>query len=253
MLLVVLSLFSRGRGEGLPFIWRIDACGRIFPNLSAAFPALMRKVYVWMALALVITGLTAYGVATSPGLLMALATNRILFFGLIIAEFALVIGISGAINRLSLATATLMFVLYSVVNGATLSLIFVIYTMSSISSVFFITAGTFAVMALIGYTTKTDLSSMGKLLFMALIGIIIASVVNIFLKSTGLELIVSYVGVLVFVGLTAYDTQKIKRMLLEAGDTGETAQKIALLGALSLYLDFVNLFLYLLRIFGDRK
>ncbi len=221
--------------------------------MSAAFPALMRKVYVWMALALVITGLTAYGVATSPGLLMALATNRILFFGLIIAEFALVIGISGAINRLSLATATLMFVLYSVVNGATLSLIFVIYTMSSISSVFFITAGTFAVMALIGYTTKTDLSSMGKLLFMALIGIIIASVVNIFLKSTGLELIVSYVGVLVFVGLTAYDTQKIKRMLLEAGDTGETAQKIALLGALSLYLDFVNLFLYLLRIFGDRK
>ncbi|MBP3512213.1 MAG: Bax inhibitor-1/YccA family protein [Prevotella sp.] len=221
--------------------------------MSAAFPALMRKVYVWMALALVITGLTAYGVATSPGLLMTLATNRILFFGLIIAEFALVIGISGAINRLSLATATLMFVLYSVVNGATLSLIFVIYTMSSISSVFFITAGTFAVMALIGYTTKTDLSSMGKLLFMALIGIIIASVVNIFLKSTGLELIVSYVGVLVFVGLTAYDTQKIKRMLLEVGDTGETAQKIALLGALSLYLDFVNLFLYLLRIFGDRK
>ena len=218
--------------------------------MSAAFPALMRKVYVWMALALVITGLTAYGVATSPGLLMTLATNRILFFGLIIAEFALVIGISGAINRLSLATATLMFVLYSVVNGATLSLIFV---MSSISSVFFITAGTFAVMALIGYTTKTDLSSMGKLLFMALIGIIIASVVNIFLKSTGLELIVSYVGVLVFVGLTAYDTQKIKRMLLEVGDTGETAQKIALLGALSLYLDFVNLFLYLLRIFGDRK
>lgn len=221
--------------------------------MSAAFPALMRKVYVWMALALVITGFTAYGVATSPGLLMALATNRILFFGLIIAEFALVIGISGAINRLSLATATLMFVLYSVINGATLSLIFVIYTMSSISSVFFITAGTFAVMALIGYTTKTDLSSMGKLLFMALIGIIIASVVNIFLKSTGLELIVSYVGVLVFVGLTAYDTQKIKRMLLEVGDTGETAQKIALLGALSLYLDFVNLFLYLLRIFGDRK
>ncbi|MBO5187005.1 MAG: Bax inhibitor-1/YccA family protein [Prevotella sp.] len=222
-------------------------------ELSAAFPALMRKVYTWMALALVITGFTAYGIANSPGMLMTIATNRILFFGLIIAEFALVIGLSAAINRLSLTMATLMFVLYSVINGATLSFIFVLYTMSSISSVFFITAGTFAVMAFIGYTTKTDLSSMGKFLFMALIGIIIASVVNIFLKSTGLELIVSYIGVLVFVGLTAYDTQKIKNMLWTAGDTGETAQKIALIGALSLYLDFVNLFLHLLRILGDRK
>lgn len=221
--------------------------------VSAALPALMRKVYVWMAMALVITGLTAYSVATSPALLMAIATNRILFFGLIIAEFALVIGISAAINRLSLPVATLMFVLYSVVNGATLSLIFALYTLSSVANVFFITAGTFAVMAFIGYTTKTDLSSMGKILLMALIGIIIASVVNIFLKSTGLELILSYIGVLVFVGLTAYDTQKIKNMLMEVADTGETAQKLALLGALSLYLDFVNLFLYLLRIFGDRK
>lgn len=221
--------------------------------VSAALPALMRKVYVWMAMALVITGLTAYSVATSPALLMAIATNRILFFGLIIAEFALVIGISAAINRLSLPVATLMFVLYSVVNGATLSLIFALYTLSSVANVFFITAGTFAVMAFIGYTTKTDLSSMGKILLMALIGIIIASVVNIFLKSTGLELILSYIGVLVFVGLTAYDTQKIKRMLMEVADTGEAAQKLALLGALSLYLDFVNLFLYLLRIFGDRK
>lgn len=222
-------------------------------EMSAAFPALMRNVYTWMALALVITGFTAYGIANSPGMLIEIATNKMLFFGLIIAELALVIGLSAAINRLSLTVATLMFVIYSVINGATLSLIFALYTMSSISSVFFITAGTFAVMAFIGYTTKTDLSSMGKFLFMALIGIIIASVVNIFLKSTGLELIVSYVGVLVFVGLTAYDTQKIKKMLWEAGDTGETAQKIALLGALSLYLDFVNLFLHLLRIMGDRK
>ena len=208
-------------------------------EMSAAFPALMRKVYTWMALALVITGFTAYGIANSPGMLIEIATNKMLFFGLIIAELALVIGLSAAINRLSLTVATLMFVIYSVINGATLSLIFALHTMSSISSVFFITAGT--------------LSSMGKFLFMALIGIIIASVVNIFLKSTGLELIVSYVGVLVFVGLTAYDTQKIKKMLWEAGDTGETAQKIALLGALSLYLDFVNLFLHLLRIMGDRK
>lgn len=222
-------------------------------SMSAAFPVLMRKVYVWMTLALVLTGVTAYGVATSPGIMNALFTNQLLFWGLVIAEFALVIGISAAINKLSLTTATLMFVLYSVINGAVLSSIFIIYTMSSIASVFFITAGTFAVMALIGYTTKTDLSSMGKILFMALIGIIIATVVNIFLKSTGLEMILSYLGVLVFVGLTAYDSQKIKNMLLMAPDVSEGAQKLALLGALTLYLDFINLFIYLLRIFGRRE
>ena len=222
-------------------------------SMSEAFPILMRKVYVWMTLALVITGATAYGVATSPGLMMTIATNRLLFWGLIIAEFGLVVAISAAINKLSLTTATLLFILYSVINGATLSFIFAIYTMSSIASVFFITAGTFAVMAVIGYTTKKDLTSMGKILFMALIGIIIATVVNIFLKSTGVEMIVSYLGVLIFVGLTAYDSQKIKQMLLTAPDAGEGAQKLALLGALSLYLDFVNLFIYLLRIFGRRE
>jgi len=219
---------------------------------SQAFPVLMRKVYVWMTLALAITGLTAYGVATSPGLMQAIYTNPILFWGLIIAEFALVIGVSAAINRLSLGTATFMFVLYSVINGALLSYIFVLYTASSISTVFFITAGTFAAMALIGYTTKTDLSSWGKILLMALIGLIIATVVNVFIKSTMFDMILSYVGVLIFVGLTAYDSQKIKQMLLQAPDAGESAQKVALLGALSLYLDFINLFLYLLRIFGKR-
>jgi len=222
-------------------------------SMSAAFPVLMRKVYVWMTLALVITGVTAYGVATSPGLMMAIATNKLLFWGLIIAEFGLVLAVSAAINKLSLTTATMLFVLYSVINGATLSFIFAVYTMSSIASVFFITAGTFAVMAFIGYTTKKDLTSMGKILLMALIGIIIATVVNIFLKSTGLEMIVSYLGVLIFVGLTAFDSQKIKQMLLMAPDAGEGAQKLALLGALSLYLDFVNLFIYLLRIFGRRE
>lgn len=220
--------------------------------LSAAFPALMRKVYLWMAMALVITGFTAYGVATSPALMSAILMNRMLFVGLIIAEFGLVIWLTAAINRLSLSVATLMFVIYSVINGATLSVIFLVYTMSSITNVFFITAGTFAAMAFIGYTTKKDLSGMGKFLMMALIGLIIASVVNLFMRSTGLQLIMSYIGVLVFSGLTAYDSQKIKQMLMTAEDTGETAQKIALLGALSLYLDFINLFLYLLRIFGKR-
>ena len=220
--------------------------------MSSAFPVLMRKVYVWMTLAMVITGFTAYGVATSPGVQQAIFTNQILFWGLIIAEFALVIGVSAAINRLSLATATLMFILYSVINGALLSSIFLIYTASSIATVFFITAGTFATMALIGYTTKTDLSSIGKYLFMALIGLVIATFVNFFIKSSGFDYILSYIGVLIFVGLTAYDSQKIKQMLLQAPDAGEGAQKIALLGALSLYLDFINLFLYLLRIFGRR-
>ena len=221
--------------------------------MSTAFPALMRKVFVWMTLALAITGLTAYGVATSPALLSLIFSSKVTFFGIIIAEFALVFAISGAINRLSLSTATLLFILYSVINGATLSSIFFAFSVATIGKVFFITAGTFGAMALVGYTTKTDLTSMGKLLFMALLGIIIASVVNIFVASSGLDLILSYVGVLVFVGLTAYDTQKIKQMCQAAPDAGESTQKLALIGALSLYLDFINLFLYLLRIFGNNR
>ena len=206
--------------------------------MSTAFPALMRKVFVWMTLALAITGLTAYGVATSPTILSLIFSSKVTFFGLIIAEFALVFAISGAINRLSLSTATMLFILYSVINGATLSSIFFAFSVA---------------MALVGYTTKTDLTSMGKLLFMALLGIIIASVVNMFVASSGLDLILSYVGVLVFVGLTAYDTQKIKQMCQAAPDASESTQKLALIGALSLYLDFINLFLYLLRIFGNNR
>ncbi len=221
--------------------------------MSTAFPALMRKVFVWMTLALAITGLTAYGVATSPAILSLIFSSNVTVFGLIIAEFALVFAISGAINRMSLSTATMLFILYSVINGATLSSIFLTFSVATIGKVFFITAGTFGAMALVGYTTKTDLTSMGKLLFMALLGIIIASVVNMFVASSGLDLILSYVGVLVFVGLTAYDTQKIKQMCQAAPDASESTQKLALIGALSLYLDFINLFLYLLRIFGNNR
>lgn len=222
-------------------------------EMSAAFPVLIRKVYLWMTLALLITGFTAYYVATTPAILSLIIANQAVFWGLAIAEIALVIGLSAAINKLSLTTATIMFVGYSVINGATMSFIFLAYTASSITNVFLITAATFAVMALFGYFTKTDLTSLGKILLMALIGIIIATLVNIFTKSQGLTVILNYLGVLVFVGLTAYDSQKIKQMLLMAPDAGETAQKIALLGALSLYLDFINLFLYLLRIFGSRR
>jgi hypothetical protein len=220
--------------------------------VSDAFPVLMRKVYVWMTLALVITGVTAYGVATSPGILQMIYGNSMVMWVLLIAELAIVISVSAAINRLSLSTATLLFVLYSVLNGAVLSSIFLLYTMSSITTVFLITAATFGVMALVGYTTKTDLSSMGKIVLMALLGLIIATLVNLFLKNTMMDMIISYVGVLIFVGLTAYDSQRIKQMMLQAPDASENMQKLALLGALSLYLDFVNLFLYLLRIFGRR-
>ncbi|WP_308591110.1 Bax inhibitor-1/YccA family protein [uncultured Prevotella sp.] len=221
--------------------------------VSLAFPALMRKVYVWMTLALVITGFTAFGIAENPGLVYTIVTNRLLFWGLIIGEFALVMAIYGAIGRLSATAATLLFVLYSIVNGATLSVIFLAYTMTSIASVFFITAGTFAVMAFIGYTTKTDLTSFGKMLMMGLIGIILATVVNIFIGSSMLNMIVSYVGVVVFVGLTAYDSQKIKNLLYQVDNMSEEAQKLALLGSLTLYLDFINLFLMLLRIFGGNR
>lgn len=220
---------------------------------GVAFPALMRKVYTWMTLALVITGMTAWGVANSPGILSVIMGNRALFWGLCIGELALVWGVSAAIHRLSLTTATLLFILYSLLNGVTMSFIFLAYTAQSIASVFFITAGTFGAMAAYGYFTKSDLSSWGKILFMALIGLIIATIVNIFLGSSMLSMIISYAGVLIFVGLTAYDTQRIKEMLSTADAADESAQKIALLGALSLYLDFINLFLYLLRIFGGSR
>lgn len=219
-------------------------------GLSGTFSALMRKVYVWMTLALAITGFTAYSVANTPTLL---ATTHKLMWGLIIGELALVFIISGAINRLSLTTATLLFIVYSVLNGAMLSSIFVLSEPMVIAKVFFITAGTFGAMAFYGYSTKRDLTSIGKILFMALIGLIIATIVNLFLKSPGFDYILSYIGVAIFVGLTAWDSQKIKQMLMTQYDMSEGAQKLALLGSLTLYLDFINLFLYLLRIFGSNR
>ena len=220
---------------------------------NATMSVLMRKVYTWMAMALVITGICAYGVANSPALLSLIYGSSMTIVILCIAEFGLVVWLSARIGKMSLTTATMMFIIYSVLNGVTLSFIFLAYTQASIAKVFFITAGTFGLMALVGHTTKVDLSKMGGILLMALIGVIIASVVNIFIKSTGFDFILSIITVLIFVGLTAYDTQKIKEMLLMASDTGETAQKVALMGALSLYLDFINLFIHLLRIFGKRE
>ena len=220
---------------------------------SQAFPALMRKVYLWMTLALGITAVTAYGVATTPALLNGIYNHPAVLFGLIIGELALVVWLSAALNRLSLQSATLLFLAYSVLNGATFSALLVIYSPMVITKVFLITAGTFAAMAFYGYVTKRDLSKMGSILFMALIGLIIASLVNMFLKSSGLDLVLSYLGVAIFVGLTAWDSQKIRKMLSTQEFADEGAQKLALIGALTLYLDFINLFLYLLRIFGRER
>lgn len=219
---------------------------------ALSFPALMSKVYLWMTLALVVTGMTAYYVASSPAILYAIVSNQIAFWGLFIGELVLVFVLSSRIMSLSFVTASLMFVAYSVMNGAFFSFIFLAYTEQSIATTFLITAGTFGAMSLFGFVTKRDLSAMGRILFMLLIGLIIATVVNIFMKAEGLALILNYAGVVIFVGLTAYDTQSIKQMLQEHGDK-EGAEKIALLGSLSLYLDFINLFIYLLRFFGESR
>ena len=220
---------------------------------KSALLSVFRKVYVWMTLALCITGLTAMVVANNDRIIYELLQNSLLFWGIIIAELVLVFVISGMVARLSMTTATLLFILYSVLNGVTMSLIFLAYTESTIASTFFITAGTFGALSLYGYMTKKDLSSWGSILGMALLGLIIASVVNAFMESDTLYWIISYVGVLLFVGLTVYDTQKIKRAIMDQNnEVDDNLHKVALLGALSLYLDFINLFLYMLRIMGDR-
>lgn len=213
----------------------------------------MSKVYGWMSFALLITALTAYVVSNSEALLSMILGSKISFYGLLIAEFAIVFAISGAINKMSSSLMSVLFVLYSILNGATLSVILLIYTESSIASTFVVCATMFAIMSIFGMVTKKDLTSIGKMCFFALIGIIIASIVNIFLGSDTTNLIISYVGVIIFIGLTAYDTQKLKVIALMGYQDGEMGYKLAIQGALSLYLDFINLFLYLLRILGNRK
>lgn len=221
---------------------------------KAAQTALFRSVYIWMTLALVITGFVAMYVAKSYTLISMMTQNPMMFWGLLIAEIALVWYLSARIHRISFTTATILFILYSILNGATLSILLLVYTMSSIATTFFVTAGTFGAMAVFGYVTKKDLTRIGSLCIMGVIGIIIASLVNLFLQNSMMDMIISYIGVLLFVGLTAYDSQKIKQLL--SGDdieVNETTQKTALMGAMTLYLDFINLFIYLLRILGDRK
>ena len=209
------------------------------------------RAFVWMALGLAITGLTALFVADSNLIEVLFSSGS--FWMLVIAELAVVWFLSSRIMKLSMPVATAAFAVYSLLNGVTLSPIFLVYTGESITSTFFITAATFGTMAVFGYTTKRDLSSWGSYLMMALIGLIIASVVNIFLGSSLLMWAISYLGVLLFVGLTAYDTQQLKAMIAASIGDEEQTKKVALLGALNLYLDFINLFIYLLRILGKRR
>ncbi len=211
--------------------------------------ALVRQVYAWMGAGLTVTAFMALVTLSSPAILNAILGNRLLFFGLIIGELALVFTLSGAINRLSASAATLIFISYSALNGVTLSVVALAYTASSIGSTFVITAGMFGAMSIFGYVTKRDLTSWGSFLFMGLIGVVIASVVNIFMASSVVSWVISGIGVMVFTGLTAYDTWKIKAMAAQ----GTEGRKPAILGALTLYLDFINLFLMLLRFTGDRR
>lgn len=213
----------------------------------------LRRVYTWMALGLGITAVISLFVSASPALEQIFIGNQVLFFLLIIAELGMVVGLSAGINRISASTATIMFFIYSALNGLTFSFIFLVYTAASIASTFFITAGTFAAMSIYGYTTKRDLTAWRSFLFMGLIGVIIAAVVNIFLHSMMIYWIVTFAGVIVFVGLTAYDTQKIKEMAYQGFGNEQMEQKAGVIGALRLYLDFINLFLLLLRLFGQRR
>ena len=211
------------------------------------------KVYGWMTTGLALTALAAMLTLSSQAALDMIFGNKIVFYGLIFGELGLVIALSAAINKISSTTATLLFLLYSALNGVTFASIFLIYTSSSITSTFVVASGTFGAVSLYGYITKRDLTGWGSFFFMGLIGIIIASVVNIFLQSEMMSWVISYIGVFVFVGLTAYDTQKIKRIGAAGFADQESRKKASILGALTLYLDFINLFLMLLRVMGNRR
>lgn len=220
-------------------------------TVAADSNAFLRKVYAFMAAGLLATAVTATAVSSSETAINILRTNPILFYGLIFGELGMVLAFSTLANRLSTVAAGALFFGYSVLNGVTLSLIFMAYTASSIGSTFFVTAGTFGALSAYGYVTKRDLSGLGSFAMMGLIGLVIASLVNLFLKSTMIYWLTTFVGVIVFTALAAYDTQKLKRFASQVSP--ENQSKVALQGALMLYLDFINLFLMLLRVLGRRR
>ena len=218
-------------------------------RVVASQNTLIRQIYAWMGAGLAVTALLALYTVSTPALLKGVLSNRLIFYGLMLGELGLVVVLSAAINRLSASAETIIFIAYSALNGITLSILFLVYTADSIASTFMITAGMFGAMSAYGYVTRRDLTSWGSFLFMGLIGVVIASIVNIFMRSNSVSWVISGVGVIVFTGLTAYDTWKIKALAAGGGE----GRKTAILGALTLYLDFINLFLMLLRFTGRRR
>jgi uncharacterized protein len=230
-----------------------DSPRPISPSSAVAIPSFLARVYVWMAAGLLVTAGSAFATLSSPTLLRAVFGNKIVFFGLMIAELGLVAWLSGIVGRLSSTAAGTVFVCYSALNGLTLSVVFLAYTSASIVSTFVVTAGMFGAMSAYGLVTKRALDGLGSFAFMGLIGVVLASVVNIFLRSDGLGFVVSCVGVIVFTALTAYDTKRLRTMAMAVDGTSEEGKRASISGALALYLDFINLFLMLLRFFGDRR
>lgn len=223
-------------------------------GIAGVISAYMRQVYMWMTIGLAVTAVVAYGAASTPAIREAIFGNSLIMIVLIIAQFGLVIGLSAAIHRMSPSAATGLFLLYSGITGLTFSSIFLYYSLGSIGTVFMVASGTFLAMSLYGTVTKRDLSGLGSFLFMGLVGIIIAMIVNMFMHNSTMTLIISCVGVLVFTGLTAVDTQKLRNFGAEAPlDDPAAVRRGAILGALTLYLDFINLFLMLLRLMGGSR
>jgi len=233
----------------IPSIYNVQA-NEMQAELQRSF---LMRVYAWMTFGLFVTAGAALATLTIPGILDLLVSNTFVFIGLIVAELAVVIVLSAAIGKLSPAIAGLLFTGYAALTGITLSILMLVYTTSSIAVTFGVTAATFGIMTVFGYTTQRDLTKLGSLLIMGLVGMILASIVNMFLANSAIYWITTFIGILIFVGLVAYDTQKLKRMSLTLGEDGQVAQKASILGALALYLDFINLFLLLIRLLGRRR
>jgi FtsH-binding integral membrane protein len=225
----------------------------VLPRAEAGLRHFMHMVYGWMSLGLLITGACGAYMASDPRMIVNLIHTPVLFYGLMIGELGLVLVLSAWVAKMDVSTAKFAFLFYAALTGVSLSTIYLVYTAQSIASTFFLTGGLFGIMSAYGYVTKTDLTSMGNLLFMALIGLILASVVNIWLHSAAIQWATTYLGILIFTGLTAYDSQRIKAMYDARGDGTDIETKGAILGALALYLDFINLFLSLLRATGRRR
>ena len=235
--------FADARGGPLGYESRTD---------SVTLVQFFNSVYAWMASGVALSAVVAWWVSTQPQVMRQVFSGPTLII-LFIVEIGLVLAISWAINKISSGVATAMFLLYSAINGLTLSVLFLAYTRGSLVTAFAVSAGMFAAMSIWGFVTKTDLTRFGSFLFMALVGLILATIVNMFWANSTLYWITTYAGVLIFVGLTAYDTQMLKLIAIETADNPSLAARYAIVGALRLYLDFINLFIYLLRIIGDRR